>query len=355
MSDKWKSGPELESASSQAGRILLVDSDPKVARAMEAKLLAEGHEVVVAFSGKGALDASRSDHFDVAVVDRSLPDIPGTRVMATLRNADAQLEVVMSTSDDAPEVELELLEQGAFAVLRKPLTHPRLLTLRVAQAVEKVHLAADRAELARTLHAQTAALATREVEAELYGPDEPSANINLDQMAGSDPLTGLPNAKAADERFRKEAARALRYDRPLTIALASIDNFETVRERFGDEVSDGVLRGIAAMFAGIVRDVDYVARLEGGHFFFIFPETPKEHGAVAVGRMRQKLLGTSFSDYFGEGPAQVRLTISFGIAGLPADTMNGDLLRNAAESALQRAKMLGDRIVFFDASMTRRA
>ena len=62
------------------------------------------------------------------------------------------------------------------------------------------------------------------------------------------------------------------------------------------------------------RDVDFIARLQGGEFMLIFPETSKENGALVVDRIRQKIGQTSFSDVVG-GASEIRLTICFGVAG----------------------------------------
>ena len=128
-------------------------------------------------------------------------------------------------------------------------------------------------------------------------------------------------------------------------------------ERHGHDVADGVIRGIVQLFSGLVRDVDFIARRQGGEFFFLFPETSKDSGYVVIDRIRQKLIQTSFSDFLGPeaNSGAFRMTASFGLAGLPTDTMNAELLRSAAESALHRAKAAGgDQVVSYDLSMARR-
>ena len=162
------------------------------------------------------------------------------------------------------------------------------------------------------------------------------------------------------------------------------------RDRAGETLSDNLLRaqrgnlrgvvteraqhfvGMLAEFraepAGFARrcrefrrngrqcDVDFVARRQGGEFLFIFPETPKESGFIVVERIRQKLAQTSFTESYGlETAGEFNITASFGVAGLPTDTMNADILHDAAEAALDRAKQSADTVVLFDASMAERA
>lgn len=363
--NKPQSGPELEMNSGvyamwkrpPAGRVLVVEPDADLARILEARLARDGHEVILAETGQAGLEAAHSQDVDVALIDRNLWDIHGLEVMQEMKIRAEPFEAIVMTADPTVDIFVEALELGAFDLLVKPFSRLELVSAKVMNAVGKVRAERDRNELARLLHAQTRDLANREAGAELAIPEEglPSS-IDLDGMSGVDPLTGLPNRRAAADRFRKETARALRYDRPLCIAMASIDNLEAVIESHGAEVGDGVLRGVVAMFTSMVRDVDFVARRQAGEFFFLFPETTRDNGAIVVDRIRQRLVQTAFSDTLGEEAAgtQFNLSVSFGLAGLPTDTMNADILWDAAEAALARARASGNRVVLFEAGMLKR-
>lgn len=337
-----------------SGRVLLVEPDEDIARMLEVRLARDGHDVIMARSGQEALRVVLAEDLDIALVDRKLVDVPALELMAQLHQQFAPFETIIMTVEPTVEIFVEALEAGAFDVVVKPFANLKLVTSKVDKAVAKVQAERDRNELAKMLHQQTSG-----------GPgvgsteEEPILSmIDLDGMSGVDPLTGLPNKRAADDRFRTETARALRYDRPLCIALASIDALDDVVSRFGHDVADGVIRGIVQLFSGLVRDVDFIARRQGGEFFFLFPETSKDSGFVVIDRIRQKLIQTSFSDYLGPqvDRESFRMTASFGLAGLPADTMNAELLRVAAEAALHRAKSSGgDQVVRYEASMTRKS
>jgi GGDEF domain-containing protein len=81
-----------------------------------------------------------------------------------------------------------------------------------------------------------------------------------------------------------------------------------------------------------------------------------EHGFIVVDRIRAALSQTSFSDTLGHSDTGnlLRLTASFGVAGLPTDTMNADILREAAEAALGHARSTGDRVIMFESPMLQR-
>lgn len=342
------------------GRVLVIESDPDIARMLEVRLAREGHEVALAETGAEATRIMERDPIDIVMLDRQLPDMSGMQLLGHIKEHHKPVEVLVLTVDPTIDTITDALELGAFDLLIKPFSNLKLVMLKVKTAVSKVRAERDRDELARMLHAQTQDLVLREKEAEQkmeMDIDESLNNIDFDSMSGVDPLTGLPNRRSAEDRFRKEASRALRYDRPLCVALASIDNLEHVIEKHGIDVADGVLRGISSMFSGMVRDVDFVARRQGGEFMFLFPETPKDAGFVVLERIRHALDQTSFSETVGQASAdeeKFHTSASFGIAALPTDTMNIDLLRDAAEAALARARTTGNAVVLFEPSMVQR-
>ncbi len=339
-----------------SGRVLLVEPDEDIARMLEVRLAREGHDVVLARTGQEALRVVLTQDLDIALIDRKLQDLGALDLMRQLQDQFAPFETILMTVDPTVELFVEGLDAGAFDMVIKPFANLKLVTCKVDKAVAKVQAERDRNELAKMLHQQTSGISN--APASTPAEEEPMITaIDLNGMSGVDPLTGLPNKQAADERFRVETARALRYDRPLCVALASIDDLDAVVGNFGHDVADGVIRGIVQIFSGLVRDVDFIARRQGGEFFFLFPETTKDSGYVVIDRIRQKLIQTSFSNFLGDDATGegFRISASFGLAGLPADTMNAEILRTAAESALSRAKVSGgDQVVRYEASMTRR-
>lgn len=284
---------------------------------------------------------------DVAIVDRQLPDGRSLDVVEHLKQRFDPFEVILTSTDPTTDLVVQAMDAGAFDLVAKPFSNLRLLTHKVVHAVGKVRAERQVRELSRSLPDTGEAGVTDSSSGSLSA-------IDFNAISGIDPLTGLPNRRAAEDRFRIETARALRYDRPLCIALCSIDDLDVVADRFGREVTDGVIRGIVQLFSGLVRDVDFLARPQGGDFFFIFPETGKDGGFVVVDRIRQKLVTSSFSDDLSPD-GHFHLTGSFGVAGLPTDTMNAELLKRAADVALARARNAGgDQVVLFEPGLARR-
>ncbi len=107
-------------------RVLVVDDDPQLARALRITLRAAGHEVVVAPDGRAALREAASAHPDVVVLDLGLPDLDGTEVLAGLRPWFAGPVLVLSARADSTD-KVRALDAGADDYVTKPFDMGELL------------------------------------------------------------------------------------------------------------------------------------------------------------------------------------------------------------------------------------
>lgn len=100
-------------------RVLVVDDEPQILRAMRINLSARGYEVVTASSGAGALRAAAETQPEVVILDLGLPDMDGTEVLAGLRGwTDVPVIVLSARTDSADKV--EALDAGADDYVTKP-------------------------------------------------------------------------------------------------------------------------------------------------------------------------------------------------------------------------------------------
>lgn len=100
-------------------RVLVIDDEPQIGRAVQRSLEAGGLEVAVAVTGEDGLDQAAASSPDLIVVDLGLPDIDGLRVIERLRSWSDVPVLVLSGAEDEP-TKVQALELGADDFVSKP-------------------------------------------------------------------------------------------------------------------------------------------------------------------------------------------------------------------------------------------
>ncbi|MDQ3316042.1 MAG: GGDEF domain-containing protein [Actinomycetota bacterium] len=93
-----------------------------------------------------------------------------------------------------------------------------------------------------------------------------STITSLEGLSGSDPLTGLPNRRAGEERLAADFGRARRGGGMLTLALADVNGFKTINDTHGHQAGDACIRHVADVIKRNVREGDWLARWGGDEF-----------------------------------------------------------------------------------------
>jgi DNA-binding response OmpR family regulator len=108
-------------------RVLVVEDEHKVARALEEGLEGEGHEVVVEQSGEDAFFRINTERFDLVLLDIALPGRDGLEILRALRKRDLSTPVLILTARDALEDRVKGLDSGADDYVVKPFAFAELL------------------------------------------------------------------------------------------------------------------------------------------------------------------------------------------------------------------------------------
>jgi diguanylate cyclase (GGDEF)-like protein len=167
-------------------------------------------------------------------------------------------------------------------------------------------------------------------------------NARLFESATYEGLTGLLRREAILEILDREWSRSVRYDRPLSVALADLDRFKWVNDRSGHLVGDLVLQRVAGELRGQLREPDFIGRFGGEEFLLVLPETDLEGASRLAEKIRQHIekLGIPLDD--GE---ILRVTLSIGVASRADVRGDGHTrarpLLSAADAALYAAKRGG--------------
>lgn len=172
--------------------------------------------------------------------------------------------------------------------------------------------------------------ATSEVETTLQ-----NVLSSYDKLAHTDPLTGLPNRRAAREFLHAEESRFKRSGRPFVVAIADLDDFKTINDRYGHDVGDKVLQTVANSITHTLRHHDFAARWGGEEFLMILPETGLDQGRQALNKICDRIQRASHA---ASQAKPVTMTIGFSIYD-GSDSIDGIL--KEADKALYQGKQAG--------------
>ncbi|OYU45231.1 MAG: GGDEF domain-containing protein [Burkholderiales bacterium PBB4] len=144
-------------------------------------------------------------------------------------------------------------------------------------STEIVHLQSALSDMSGTLVARKAALerSNHELEARVLArtAELETANRALERLAKTDTLTGLPNRLASNEVLHYEFAQMKRGKQAYSVLLADIDSFKAINDTWGHPAGDLVLKHVAGVLRGALRETDFVGRVGGEEFLMILPMT----------------------------------------------------------------------------------
>ena len=240
-----------------------------------------------------------------------MPDISGIELCRRIRHDFQQCfaYVILVTSHSEKEQVIEGLVAGADDYLTKPF-HPGELLARVRVGRRMI-------ELNRQIQAQ---------------------NRQLEEMALTDALTGIPNRRALDLWATPQLSSAARHDFSIWIVMADLDLFKQVNDTYGHEAGDTVLKGFAEILKSNTRSSNICGRMGGEEFLLILTHGKQADIMIAIERIRKQFEMREFTFHDRTFSA----TASFGIAGFcgsAAPDLN--LLIANADAALYSAKRKG--------------
>jgi diguanylate cyclase (GGDEF)-like protein/PAS domain S-box-containing protein len=246
---------------------------------------------------------------------------------ATLAYTRAE-EVFIALGDGEAEADREFMRRAeARAVLWHPVVRDRAAigVLAIAWREEVAGISLRLSTMIDLLGAEAAVAIGR---ADLLG--------QLEHMARTDALTGLPNRRHWEQQLPRELSRAWRDQHPICVAMLDLDHFKAYNDRRGPQAGDGLLREAAVAWRTALRPYDILARYGGEEFSVILPGCDAADAVVLVERLRA---------FTPEGES-----CSAGIAEWNGDGQP-DALVGRADAALYQAKRAGrDRVITANAA-----
>jgi diguanylate cyclase (GGDEF)-like protein len=174
----------------------------------------------------------------------------------------------------------------------------------------------------------------------LVSKNEELQRINdvFEQLSITDDLTRLHNHRFFQDHLPREMRRADRTGEPLSLVLIDIDDFKQLNDRHGHSVGDAVLRRVAEVMNGEVREMDLLARYGGEEFVLLASRTTLDGAATLAEKLRTAVSEARIEVLALDGPDAVGVTISAGVSSYRGDEKE---FFNAADRALYRAKEAG--------------
>jgi diguanylate cyclase (GGDEF)-like protein len=167
------------------------------------------------------------------------------------------------------------------------------------------------------------------------------ANEQIQLLSITDPLAGTFNRRYLNDQLLKEAERARRYDRPLSVIMADIDRFKRINDERGHASGDEVLKRFADLAKSIIRPSDWIARYGGEEFVIVLPETDANGAAIVAEKVRATCADVPMPLSTGD----LVVTSSFGVATLAKKVASLEAATAAmmreADTALYTSKNAG--------------
>ena len=162
----------------------------------------------------------------------------------------------------------------------------------------------------------------------------------LEEMATTDKLTGLANRQAC-ELFAEQAVKlARRNQEPLSAILIDIDHFKEVNDRYGHLAGDMVIRRLAEIIRGCLRESDFLCRWGGEEYLLLMKGCDLNRAQIIAETLRTTVKETAID----HDDTRIAITISLGVAEYH-DPESNTVMFGRADEALYRAKAAGrDRV-----------
>ena len=289
-------------------RVVIVDDDPAIRRLVRLLLNRSGYDSVEFTTGSEAREQLKKIPWDLAILDRRLPDMDGVMLCQELKSYPEfkSRYLIMLTGEDDQEDKVEGLDLGADDYMTKPFQYAELLA-RIRAGKRIVDL---QKELMET-------------------------NKRLERLSITDGLTHLYNHRYFQDELSRAFEESARYHRPLSLAIADLDFFKKVNDSYGHAVGDQVLQAVSRMFQDSIRSTDLAARYGGEEFAIMMPETNLDDAMVLAEKLRALLESTPIDTHAGP----IRVTLSVGVSTVPHPAIHSAKeLVVSADNALYRAK-----------------
>ncbi len=290
---------DVEDSQKQAQSILIVDDNPKHIQLIGKTLKEKGYTIEFAMNGEEALKWVSHAHFDLILLDITMPEMNGFDVCRQLKILPGVKDIPIIFLTVKTEINdiVKGFQIGVVDYITKPF-NPIELTARVSTHLELK-----------------------------------SSRDALKKMALTDGLTQLYNHSYIHERLVQEISLAKRVNVPLSVIMFDLDHFKMVNDTYGHKTGDEILVLASMSIRENIRLEDVAGRYGGEEFFIILPNTDINGASLVAEKIRKKIQKESSKE------KQIQVTISGGVCSFENEDANS-LIRKA-DQLLYQAKNTG--------------
>ena len=315
-------------------RLLIIEDDPDQRELIRQTL--EDHFGPETVAGAESIaDAMRQDlaRFDLILCDYNLPDGTGLDLLERVK-AICGTPVILVTGENVGRIAAEAVRRGATDYVVKTQDYLPTIPLVIDKNLQVAKIKRENESLRQDLE-----LKNRQLEQSLK---------RVEEVAATDPLTGLYNRRHFGKVLEQLFAEAQRYDSDLSCVMIDLDGYKQLNDSFGHQIGDQLLIVAAKAITTNLRRMDVAARYGGDEFVLLLPRAGGPEASGVVVRVRE--------DFRHGSTALLRrnagASMSIGIASLRADRVSGtEQLVARADAALYRAKAQGRNCIVISGSV----
>jgi diguanylate cyclase (GGDEF)-like protein len=324
-----------DAAGSRRLRLLVIEDDADQRELLLETLHAHfGAGTVVGVPGRRSALELDLGTFDLILSDYNLADCNGLDLLTTVRHL-CSTPVIMVTGENVSHTAALAIRRGAMDYVVK--TGDYLFTIPLV--VEKNLAIANIKRENETLRGQ--------LEQALLNLQDKNAQLEqslkrVEEMAATDPLTGLYNRRHFVRALEQLFHEAQRAGTDLSCVMIDMDGFKHLNDSRGHMIGDQILVTAAHVIMAGMRRMDLAARYGGDEFVLLLPHARSDEAISVVGRIRDEFRVASGLVLATDG-----IAMSCGIASMSDICPSGpDQLVSSADAALYRAKAAGRNRIF---------
>lgn len=295
-------------------KILIVDDIPISIKVL-GELLKENYEILVATSGRKAIEIALENQPDLILMDVVMPDMDGLETCRRLKEntQTADIPIIFLTAMSESADVIKGFEVGGQDYIVKPFNKTEVI-VRV-----KNHIELKKSKEKTKQYA---------LELERKNQELQSLLEKVEQIAMTDFLTGISNRRNVIDRMHEELSRFNRSGEIFSLLMVDVDNFKNINDIYGHECGDYVLKNMAGLIQSVLRKHDLISRWGGEEFLIMLPGTDTDKAKIVAEKINSVVKSHMFN-YKGESFV---VTITVGVAQYQAGDDLDSVVKRADEA-----------------------